>query len=272
MDSSSVAKITASDYTVPWSPVAGTEYEIEVNYDFTGGATRIFIDGVQHDATVTTTFTRSAGDALYLVLGSYSGGNSFPADCSYDDVAVFNAVKHTAPFPSELPHTYGEQTQLLLDLQDSAGNSVMTVDPKGVISVGGFVFDELTGNTVPYITLDKQVASSSVTNIEIDYVHGVTSSIQSQLNGKQNTITPANLTTSTSGVTVSGTGATLAAATVDIQTATTAQPGLLSAADWTTFNGKQAALGFTPENSANKGTASGYASLDASGLVPVTQR
>lgn len=35
--------------------------------------------------------------------------------------------------------------------------------------------------------------------------------------------------------------------------------------------GAQAALGFTPENSANKGKANGYASLDASGLVPASQ-
>lgn len=35
--------------------------------------------------------------------------------------------------------------------------------------------------------------------------------------------------------------------------------------------GYQSALGFTPENSANKGTANGYASLDANGLVPSTQ-
>lgn len=35
--------------------------------------------------------------------------------------------------------------------------------------------------------------------------------------------------------------------------------------------GAQAALGFTPENTANKGKANGYASLDASGLVPAAQ-
>ncbi|WP_336786961.1 hypothetical protein [Paenibacillus sp. MMO-177] len=35
-----------------------------------------------------------------------------------------------------------------------------------------------------------------------------------------------------------------------------------------TWNGKQAALGFTPENSANKGVANGYAELDANGKIP----
>lgn len=36
-------------------------------------------------------------------------------------------------------------------------------------------------------------------------------------------------------------------------------------------SGKQDTLGFTPENSANKGAANGYASLDSSGIVPIAQ-
>lgn len=39
--------------------------------------------------------------------------------------------------------------------------------------------------------------------------------------------------------------------------------GLLTSADWTIFNSKQAALGFTPENIANKNAAGGYAGLTA---------
>lgn len=42
-------------------------------------------------------------------------------------------------------------------------------------------------------------------------------------------------------------------------------------AEKTTWNGKQAALGFTPENSANKGVANGYASLGSDGKVLTTQ-
>lgn len=51
--------------------------------------------------------------------------------------------------------------------------------------------------------------------------------------------------------------------TIDCRTATTSLSGCVSAADWTTFNAKQAALGFTPENAANKNAASGYAGLTA---------
>lgn len=37
------------------------------------------------------------------------------------------------------------------------------------------------------------------------------------------------------------------------------------------WNGKQAALGFTPEDASKKGAVNGYASLDTNGLVPSTQ-
>lgn len=49
------------------------------------------------------------------------------------------------------------------------------------------------------------------------------------------------LSTSTSGVTIgTGTNALLSGATVNIQTASGSQPGLLSSTDWNTFNSKQA--------------------------------
>jgi hypothetical protein len=51
---------------------------------------------------------------------------------------------------------------------------------------------------------------------------------------------------------LSGGGDLSANRTLSIPQATTSVDGYLSATDWTTFNGKQAALGFTPENTANK--------------------
>ena len=44
-----------------------------------------------------------------------------------------------------------------------------------------------------------------------------------------------------------------------------------SDAEKAVWNGKQDALGFTPEDSANKSVANGYASLDAGGKVPVAE-
>lgn len=53
-----------------------------------------------------------------------------------------------------------------------------------------------------------------------------------------------------------------------IQQATSSTSGYLSSTDWNTFNNKQPALGFTPENTSNKAVANGYAPLDASSKLP----
>jgi hypothetical protein len=68
----------------------------------------------------------------------------------------------------------------------------------------------------------------------------------STFNAKQAALTPGSISTTTTGITVgSGANSTVGPnVTVDVQTASGSQPGLLSAADWTTFNNKQAALSF----------------------------
>ena len=83
----------------------------------------------------------------------------------------------------------------------------------------------------------------------------------------------AALTLGTSGTDLSSSvsnGTTTPAITLNVPTASASNRGALSAADWSTFNGKQAALGFTPENSANKGAAGGYAPLDGSTKIAST--
>ncbi len=68
-----------------------------------------------------------------------------------------------------------------------------------------------------------------------------------------------NLTTTTSGLSVTGgAGAVIGTgATINIQNANGTQPGLLTAADWTTFNNKQNA--FTPANLLIRGNSGGTA-------------
>ena len=83
----------------------------------------------------------------------------------------------------------------------------------------------------------------------------------------------AALTLGTTGTDVTSTiatGTTTPVITFNLPTASATNRGALSAADWTTFNTKQAALGFTPENVANKGAANGYAPLDATSKISST--
>ncbi len=62
-----------------------------------------------------------------------------------------------------------------------------------------------------------------------------------------------------------------ASGAISIPQASASQNGYLASTDWSTLNAKQAALGFTPENTANKNQANGYAGLDSSGLLSAAQ-
>ncbi len=59
--------------------------------------------------------------------------------------------------------------------------------------------------------------------------------------------------------------------TISCLAASASQAGCLLSADWSTFNAKQAALGFTPENVTNKDAASGYAGLTSGSLLKLAE-
>lgn len=85
------------------------------------------------------------------------------------------------------------------------------------------------------------------------------------------------MTLASTGVTAGTYGSVQVDAKGRVIAATAATPianggtGATTAAQALTNLGAQAALGFTPENAANKGKANGYASLDTNGLIPSTQ-
>jgi hypothetical protein len=80
----------------------------------------------------------------------------------------------------------------------------------------------------------------------------LTSTDWTTFNGKQNTLTIGNITdVGTDGISVTGgTGAIIGSGVnISQSVATASANGYLSSTDWSTFNNKQAALGFTPANS-----------------------
>jgi len=60
-------------------------------------------------------------------------------------------------------------------------------------------------------------------------------------------------------------------ATNPVNIVTTSSNRFVTDTNISTWNAKQNALGYTPENIANKGQVNGYASLDSNGLVPFAQ-
>jgi hypothetical protein len=85
-----------SVYLGGWLPTSGTEYEFEMNWDITAGATRLFINGVQFGSTQAGTGTRT-GAIASLVIGAYYTGGS-PTNGKFDDIEIFSTVQHTSGY------------------------------------------------------------------------------------------------------------------------------------------------------------------------------
>jgi len=84
-----------------WSPTSGTEYEFELNWDITSGATRLFINGTQTGSTQTGTGTRDSSIALFRI-----GTNYIPTvspNFSINYIQVFDAVQHTSNYTASGP-------------------------------------------------------------------------------------------------------------------------------------------------------------------------
>ena len=122
-------------------------------------------------------------------------------------------------------------------------------------------------------TIDQKVlaatdaATLSVNSKDIAITKAGEASTSATVASEQSTIA-----TSAANTAVTKAGEASASATAAEQFAANAEAAVgVTAEERNTWNGKQDALGFVPENSTQKGTPSGYASLDASGKVPSSQ-
>jgi len=80
-----------------WNPTSGTTYELEVNWDLTTGATRLFVNGNQIGSTLASTATYSPTGLTTILVGTeYLLVSS--ANFSIEDLIVYNTVQHTANY------------------------------------------------------------------------------------------------------------------------------------------------------------------------------
>lgn len=83
--------------TGTWSPVIGTEYELEFNYDATLGILRIFIDGALHyENLAITPGVRTGTNDRFKVGNTKSSTNRYRGQVT--GFAMFDAMQHTAPY------------------------------------------------------------------------------------------------------------------------------------------------------------------------------
>lgn len=102
LDSASGTIISAAGMGT-FTPTAGTTYEIELNWDFDTGATRLFVDGVQSGITQTGTGTRGT-IGLFRIGAEFDGSST--CDAEFEDVIVYDTVQHTANYTAG--YTLGE--------------------------------------------------------------------------------------------------------------------------------------------------------------------
>lgn len=124
------------------------------------------------------------------------------------------------------------------------------------------------------VTLPATTSVGNVSSTELGYLDGVTSAIQTQINGKQATITGGATSIVSSNLTVSKALVSDASGKVSASTATATEVSYLvgvTQAIQTQLDGKQPSLGYTAENTANKNAINGYCGLDSGGKVATAQ-
>lgn len=160
----------------------------------------------------------------YLTATDWNTFNSKQAALGFTPENVGNKSTSTSLGTSDALYPTQNAVKVYVDnaVAGGGGGSVpdATTTTKGIIQLAGDLAGTASAPTVPGLA------------------------------GKAN----ASVTISTSAP-LSGGGDLSVNRTLSISQATTSADGYLSSTDWNTFNNKQAALGFTPENVANKATS-----------------
>lgn len=183
----------------------------------------------------------------WINTGGGGGGGFTPADLTTSTTGVTvgggSSSVNGAGTTVNVQTASGSQPGLL-----SAANWTTFNNKQSALTLGNLTDDGTDGIVVTSGTGAVLGSGTSVAQHVADSSHNgyLSQTDWSTFNGKQASLTIGNLTSGTTGVSVSGgTGSVIGSGTsVSVQTASGSQPGLLSAADWTTFNGKQSALTF----------------------------
>lgn len=145
-ETSGIWKIYIEDYigalimsaSLPsWSATLGVEVELELNWDLTTGATRLFIDGTQWGTTQTDTGTRDSNITVLRIGSNYSGVQNMNA--YIDDILIFPTVQHTSNYTSGytvVDYVYAE-TEVLLPEMEYTGVGTLVAVTDFVTSFGG---------------------------------------------------------------------------------------------------------------------------------------
>jgi hypothetical protein len=157
--------------TGDWSPTADTQYELELNYDFTTGATRLFIDGVQFGDTQTATGTINKAEIGDIRIGSNYGGTD-TSNFYIEDLVIYETIQHTTNYTKgyTLYSTRYVETSDVLPEMEHAGDGTIksfvslsmtyTGSPRILLEVGRSG-DKLYWNGSAWVVSDETYAQAT---------------------------------------------------------------------------------------------------------------
>jgi len=227
-------------------PILGTGTDFTIN---TNGYIQSFIT----DANVPNLLNIPAGNwnfETYFSASSGGGSPSFYVELYKWNGTTLSLIASSSATPEGI--TNGTVTDLYVSALAVPQTALLATDRLAVR-----IYVNNSGRTIKLHTEDNHLCQVITTfSTGITALNGLTDQVQ-------------NLAVGTSGTDFAINSAT-GTHTFNLPTASATNRGALSSADWTTFDGKQNALGFTPENVANKqnslavdGTGAKYPTVDA---------
>jgi hypothetical protein len=213
---------------------------------------------------VSTSFKVGANYTVATVSGIGSINTGVFPNPVYPDAGI--ALSTGSTWASSIPNNSSNWNTAFTDRLKWDGGSADLVPSTGRTSLGGttigqsmFTLSNPSAITFPRFNADNTVSALTATNFRSAIGAG--------------TVTTVNAS-STSGNPISIDNNTTTP-TIELLSATSARNGYLTSTDWTTFNNKQAALGFTPANStitiATTAPLQGGGDLTANRTLSITQ-
>jgi hypothetical protein len=205
---------------------AGTDFTI---------ATNGYIQSFITDANVPNLLEIPAGNwnfETYFSSSSSGGTPSFYIELYKWNGTTLSLIASNSATPEGI--TNGTVTDLYVSALAIPQTTLALTDRLAVR-----IYVNNSGRTIKLHTEDNHLCQVITTfSTGLTALNGLTAQVQ-------------NFATGTTG-TDFGISSATSTHTFNLPTASAANRGALSSADWSTFNGKQDALGFTPENAANK--------------------
>jgi hypothetical protein len=213
---------------------------------------------------VSTSFKIGANYTVATVSGIGSINTGVFPNPIYPDAGI--ALSTGSTWASSIPNNSSNWNTAFTDRLKWDGGSTDLVPSTGRTSLGGttigqsmFTLTNPSAITFPRFNVDNSVSALTAANFRSAIGAGSVTTVNAATTAG-NPISIDNNTTTP---------------TIELLSATSARNGYLTSTDWTTFNGKQAALGFTPANStitiATTPPLEGGGNLTANRTLSITQ-